>query len=93
LIAWLTNPLSPIIAGTLADFVFEPAMNANGTFSPLLGKFIGIGPGSGMGSLMVLCGIFGVCIGLSGYLFPIVARAEEILPDYTPLKLSPNTLE
>ena len=26
LIAWFTNPISPIIAGTLADFVLEPAM-------------------------------------------------------------------
>ena len=26
LIAWLTNPISPLIAGTLADYVLEPAM-------------------------------------------------------------------
>ncbi len=28
LIAWLTNPISPLIAGTLADYVLEPAMRA-----------------------------------------------------------------
>src|SRR5215208_1949011 len=28
LIAWITNPISPIIAGTLADFVLEPAARA-----------------------------------------------------------------
>ena len=28
LIAWFTNPISPIIGGTLADFVLEPAMKA-----------------------------------------------------------------
>src|SRR5688500_13795674 len=28
LIAWMTNPISPLIAGTLADFVLEPAMRA-----------------------------------------------------------------
>ncbi len=26
LIAWFTNPISPIIGGTLADFLLEPAM-------------------------------------------------------------------
>ena len=67
LIAWLTKPLSPIIAGTLADYVFEPAMSANSTFATLLGRFTGIGPGADMGTLMILCGIFGICVGLSGY--------------------------
>ncbi|HJQ14534.1 MAG TPA: MFS transporter, partial [Anaerolineales bacterium] len=28
LIAWMTNPISPLIAGTLADYVLEPAMRA-----------------------------------------------------------------
>ncbi|MGZ9220591.1 MAG: hypothetical protein ACXW4M_08850 [Anaerolineales bacterium] len=34
LIAWRTNPISPLIAGTLADYVLEPAMRTpSGLFS------------------------------------------------------------
>lgn len=34
LIAWMTNPISPLIAGTLADYVLEPAMRTpSGLFS------------------------------------------------------------
>src|SRR6266545_1144591 len=29
MIAWLTNPISPIIGGTLADYVLEPAMRTS----------------------------------------------------------------
>src|SRR5574341_1699593 len=32
LIAWMTNPISPLIAGTLGDYVLEPAMRAPSCF-------------------------------------------------------------
>ena len=47
LIAWMTNPISPLIAGTLADYVLEPAMRAPVVFPPHLdGLFLrDLGPG------------------------------------------------
>ncbi len=48
LIAWFTNPISPIIGGTLADFVLEPAMKAQTSgIAGLFGPVFGSGPARG----------------------------------------------
>lgn len=89
LIAWLTNPVSPIIAGTLADFVLEPAMHstlrAQGTFANIFSGLVGRGPGAGMGLLMVFCGLGAALVGLSGYFIPAIRNAEDLLPDHDQL--------
>jgi MFS family permease len=82
LIAWFTNPISPIIAGTMADFVLEPQMRASGTLSDTFGWLVGMGPGAGMGLLIVFCGLFGAVVGLIGYFYPAIRNAEDILPDH-----------
>ncbi|MDQ3006014.1 MAG: MFS transporter, partial [Chloroflexota bacterium] len=51
LIAWLTNPISPIIGGTLADFVLEPAARAQTGLPATFAWLVGTGPGAGMGLL------------------------------------------
>ena len=85
LIAWFTNPISPIIGGTLSDFVLEPAMKAqNSGLAQLLGPVFGTGPGSGMSLLIVLCGIGAFLVGMSGYLVPAIRNAESTLPDHEP---------
>lgn len=85
LIAWLTTPISPIIAGTLADFAFEPAMKTHTSMASLFGGLVGTGPGAGMGLLMVFCGLAAASVGLAGYLFRPIYHAEEILPDHDQL--------
>ena len=35
-----------------------------------------------MGLMFVFTGILGALIGLSGYLFPAVRNAEDLLPDH-----------
>jgi DHA3 family macrolide efflux protein-like MFS transporter len=65
LIAWFTNPISPIIAGTLADFVLEPAMRPQGSLAGIFGGLVGTGPGAGMGLLIVLCGLAAIMVGRS----------------------------
>jgi DHA3 family macrolide efflux protein-like MFS transporter len=86
LIAWLTNPISPIIAGTLADFVLEPAMKTASPLSSTFGWLVGRGPGAGMGFLLVVCGVLSALVGLAGYFFPAIRNAEDILPDHDQLK-------
>ena len=86
LIAWFTNPISPIIAGTLADFVLEPAMKAQTGLSSVFGGLFGTGPGAGMGLLISFCGLAAALVGLSGYFIPAIRNAEEILPDHKPLE-------
>jgi MFS transporter, DHA3 family, macrolide efflux protein len=82
LIAWFTNPISPIIGGTLADFVLEPAMRTPGTLTRLFGWLVGTGPGAGMGLLIVCCGILAALAGLAGYFIPAIRNAEDLLPDH-----------
>ena len=82
LIAWFTNPITPLIAGPLADFVLEPAMRQGGTLTGVFGWLVGIGPGAGMALIVIFSGLGGALVGLAGYLFPAVRNAEDLLPDH-----------
>ncbi|HEX6385168.1 MAG TPA: MFS transporter [Anaerolineae bacterium] len=82
LIAWVTAPLATLIAGPLADVVMEPAMQPGGALAPIFGRLVGTGPGAGMALMMVFSGLFITIAALSGYLFPAVRNAEDILPDH-----------
>ena len=87
LIAWFTNPIAPLIAGVLADYVMEPAMATSSTgMSQILGSWFGTGPGAGMGVLLFLSGMLAAVVGLSGYFFKPVRDAESILPDHDQLE-------
>jgi len=85
LIAWFTNPISPIIAGTLADFALEPAARAQTGLPATFAWLVGTGPGAGMGLLIVLCGLASAVVGLMGYFIPAIYDAESILPDHDAL--------
>jgi len=87
LIAWLTNPISPIIAGTLADYVVEPQMRVTSSgLSQTFGWLTGTGPGAGMGLIIIFCGLVTIFIGLAGYFIPAVHNVEAVLPDHDELK-------
>jgi hypothetical protein len=82
-IAWLTDPIMPVVAGALADYVTEPAMTTStsllsGTFSWLTGTE----PGSGMALQYVFAGILYLIVILVGLNIPSVRNVETILPDY-----------
>ncbi len=86
LIAWFTQPIAPLIAGSLADYVMEPAMAANSTMASMFGGLVGTGPGSGMGLLFVFSGLAAGFVGLSGYFIPAIRNAEDLLPDHDQLE-------
>ncbi|MCL4274877.1 MAG: MFS transporter [Anaerolineales bacterium] len=85
LIAWFTNPISPIIAGTLADFVLEPQMRTTSALSETFGGLVGTGPGAGMGLIIFFCGLLAVGVGAAGYFIPAIYNAETVLPDHDEL--------
>ena len=85
LIAWFTNPISPIIAGTLADFVLEPQMRTTSALTETFGGLVGTGPGAGMGLIMFFCGLLCIFVGAAGYFIPAIHNAETILPDHDEL--------
>jgi MFS transporter, DHA3 family, macrolide efflux protein len=82
LIAWMTNPISPLIAGTLADYILEPAMRAPGSLASSLGWLVPPGPGAGMGLLIFFSCLGGILAGLAGYFIHPIRHAEDILPDH-----------
>lgn len=82
LIAWMTNPISPLIAGTLADYVLEPAMRGPSALSFMFGWLVPPGPGAGMGLLIFFSALGGILAGLSGYFIHPIRHAEDILPDH-----------
>ena len=82
LIAWMTNPISPLIAGTLADYVLEPAMRTPSELSSLFGWLVPPGPGAGAGLLIVFGSLGGILAGLAGYFIRPIRHAEDILPDH-----------
>jgi len=82
LIAWMTNPISPLIAGTLADYVLEPAMRAPSALSTSLRWLVPPGPGAGMGLLIFFSCLGGILAGLTGYFVKPIRHAEDILPDH-----------
>jgi MFS transporter, DHA3 family, macrolide efflux protein len=85
LIAWMTNPISPIIAGTLADYVLEPGMRASDGLSAVFGWLVPPGPGAGMGLLIFFASLGGILAGLAGYFVSSIRNAEDILPDHDTL--------
>jgi hypothetical protein len=86
LIAWFTQPIAPLIAGALADYVLEPRMLDGGGLTGMFGWLVGTGPGAGMGLLFVFTGLAAGLVGLSGYFFPAVRNAEDLLPDHDELE-------
>jgi MFS family permease len=82
LIAQISSPVAMLMAGPLADSVFEPGMMSNGSLSSVFGWLIGTGPGAGMALMFLITGIVGAFIGLGAYAVRAVRNAEDILPDH-----------
>ncbi len=84
LIAQLTAPIAMLLAGPLADRLFEPAMMPAGALAPLFGGIIGTAPGSGIRLIFVITGFLVMIVGALGYAIPVVRDIETILPDHEP---------
>ena len=83
LIAQISAPIGMLIAGPLADNIFEPKMlDASSGMGSLFGPLVGNHLGSGMSLIFLITGTLGILGGLSGYLFPAVRNVEDILPDH-----------
>jgi MFS family permease len=85
MIAWSLGPITPILAGLLADYVTEPAMQADTWLAALFGPLLGTGPGLGMALQFVLTGVAYMGVVLVVFLFvPVVRDLEDRLPDHAP---------
>ncbi|ADO71983.1 MFS transporter [Stigmatella aurantiaca] len=73
--------LAYLVAGPLADQVFEPLMTGQGALATQLGPFLGTGPGRGIALLFGLIGLETVAVALLGALRPSIRLMEDRLPD------------
>jgi MFS family permease len=74
-------PLSFLLAGPLADRLFEPFMQADGPAANTIGEIIGIGHGRGIGLMFVIMGLFSILFTFICYFYPHLRLVEEELPD------------
>ena len=77
----LMTPLALLVAGPLADRVFEPARRLPAWRS--VGWLVGAGPGAGIGLMFVVAGVLMVALSVAVYAIPAVRRLETDLPDHT----------
>jgi hypothetical protein len=74
-------PLAYLLAGPLADRVFNPLLLADGPLAGSLGNVLGSGPGRGIGLIFVLMGAIKVGITVIGRMRPHLRDVEDELPD------------
>jgi DHA3 family macrolide efflux protein-like MFS transporter len=86
LIAWLTDPIMPVVSGLLADYVMEPAMNQNTGLAHIFGWLVGTTPGSGMSLMFIVSGLLYLSVTAAAWFIPVVRNVETILPDHDQIK-------
>jgi MFS family permease len=80
MIGSFTIPLAYLLAGPLADRVFEPLM-ASEPMKRSLGSLIGHGRGRGIALMFIIAGIITILSQIGGYLHPRIRQVEDELPD------------
>ena len=85
MIAYMIIPLANLVAGPLADNVFEPLMQEGGALSTtFVANVVGVGAGRGI-ALIFIVSAFSLWLS-SGYAFanPRIRNLEEEIPDAVP---------
>lgn len=82
MISWSTLPLAYLVAGPLADYIFEPLLTPDGLLADSVGRIIGVGAGRGIGLLFIVLEIVTVGLAISWYLYKLLLTVEQKLPDF-----------
>jgi MFS family permease len=85
-----TSPLAMLLAGPLGEKVFEPWLAPGGLLADSVGRFIGVGPGRGIGLLFIVLGAataLGVLLAARSR--PLM-EVETALPDALPAAPAPT---
>lgn len=75
------GPLALLVAGPLADHVFEPAMQDGGLLAGSVGAIIGVGPGRGLALFILILGLLSALVSVVAYMNPRIRYAEDRLQD------------
>jgi hypothetical protein len=76
----MSMPGGYLVAGPLADYVFEPAMQPGSLLSAAFGGLVGSGAGAGMAVMFFCTAVLGTAMSLSGYLVRAVRCVEDAEP-------------
>ncbi len=93
LIAWLVDPIMPVISGFVADRAMEPAMQAQTGLANTFGWLVGNGPGSGMSVQFIISGLLYISVVAFAWFIPSVRNVEVLLPDHDELKKVETVVE
>ncbi|MBE9064301.1 MFS transporter, partial [cf. Phormidesmis sp. LEGE 11477] len=74
--------IAPLIAGPLADRVFEPAMRSQSILSAVFSPLFGSSAGSGMALMYAISAAIMALVGIGGYGFGQLREVEQRLPDH-----------
>jgi MFS family permease len=78
-----TPPIAYLIAGPLADHIFEPLLAVNGPLVGNVGQITGVGTGRGIGLFLMSMGFLLMLVSVMSYLYPRLRLVEDELPDMT----------
>jgi DHA3 family macrolide efflux protein-like MFS transporter len=81
MIAKAASPLAYLLAGPLADDLFEPLLATTGLLTESVGQIIGIGSGRGIGLLFIMMGMIKMAVTVVGHAHPRIRFVEDELPD------------
>ena len=80
-IAWSSRPLAYLLAGPLADRLFEPLLKTDGVLAQSVGRIIGTGAGRGIGLIFILIGGLSILVTIVAYQYAPLRLVEDELPD------------
>jgi DHA3 family macrolide efflux protein-like MFS transporter len=81
LLAGGTGPVAYLLAGPLADGVFEPLLAPGGALAGSVGSIIGTGPGRGIAFLFMVMGALSIVFTVLAYAYRPLREVQEQLPD------------
>jgi hypothetical protein len=75
------TPVAFLLAGPLADGVFNPLLAQQGELAGSVGQMIGVGPGRGIGLMYIVMGLLALLTAVVGCVSPRLRAVEHELPD------------
>lgn len=81
LVMQVVSAIAALMAGPLADRIFEPLLMPGGVLAPFLGGIFGTGAGVGMALLYVLSSVSLLLVGMGGYALPVLRDVEDGITD------------
>ncbi len=78
------GPIAFLLAGPIAEWVFEPWMAEGGALAGTVGEVLGTGPGRGVGLIFVLLGLATFGVIAAGFSYGPLRNIDTELPDAIP---------